>query len=53
MIFPKPEWKRYLVTYEINAEHDTEQILIRAHGPQMARDIMYDHIVRTVMEVEK
>ena len=41
---------KYLVTYEINGDRDTDTIYICAHGLQMVQDIMKHYIVRDVIE---
>ena len=46
----RPPWIKYLVTYEINGDPDTDTIYICAHGPQMVKDIMKHYIVRDVIE---
>ena len=46
----RPPWIKYLVTYEINGDRDTDTIYICAHGPQMVKDIMEHYIVRDVIE---
>jgi hypothetical protein len=49
----RPPWIKYLVTYEINGDRDTDTIYICAHGPQMVKDIMEHYIVRDVIEKGK
>ena len=46
----RPPWIKYLVTYEINGDRDTDTIYICAHGPQMVKDIMNHYIVKTIIQ---
>ena len=53
MIFPKPEWIRYNVTYFVFEPEVTAEIYIYAHGEQKVRDILDDYIIIKIEREDK
>jgi len=57
MIFPKPEWIRYKVTYRtlkrLRHPFIIKEIYIYAHGEQMVRDILDEYEVTRIEREDK